>query len=274
MAANNKVVGLIAGQGDLPRQIIQQCQRQEIPIVAAAFENQTPSDTVQSVPHTWLKLGTVAALLNYFRSQSVTHVVMAGSIRRPSLAELSLDWTGTKLLAKLGFSSVGDDGLLSAIVKYLEEQGFTVLGATELLDDLIMPSACLTLTQPTAEEIRDIRMAQQILLKLGEADVGQALIIQQGLILGVEAIEGTEKLISRTQEYKRSGRSPILVKMAKPQQDLKVDLPTIGLETVSQCVKASFAGIAVQAGKTQFLHRDKSIQLANQNNIFIIGFEE
>lgn len=274
MAANNKVVGLIAGQGDLPKQIIHQCQGQGIPIVAAAFENQTPPDTVQSVPHTWLKLGTVAALLSYFRSQSVTHVVMAGSIRRPSLAELSLDWTGTKLLAKLGFSSVGDDGLLSAIVKYLEEQGFIVLGATEFLDDLIMPTACLTLAQPTAEEINDIRIAQQILLKLGEADVGQALVIQQGLILGVEAIEGTEKLISRTQEYKRAGRSPLLVKMAKPQQDPKVDLPTIGLETVSQCVKAGFAGIAVQAGKTQFLHRDESIQLANQNKIFIIGFEE
>lgn len=272
MPHKQKVIGLIAGQGDLPVQIIEQCLSENIPIVAVAFEQQTSPQTVSSIPHIWLKLGTVAPLLNFFHDQKVTHVVMAGAIKRPSLSELSLDWTGTKLLAKLGLNSLGDDGLLTAIIKYMESQGFAVLGSTDLLNDLTVPQKCLTGIQPTEEELFDIKVARDILEKLGQADVGQALVIQQGLVLGVEAIEGTEKLIERVNDYRRQGRKPILVKMSKPQQNLKVDLPTIGIDTVSQCAQADFAGIAVEAGKTQILKRDEAIALANQKGIFILGF--
>ncbi|AIK95796.1 hypothetical protein ID47_02180 [Candidatus Paracaedibacter acanthamoebae] len=272
MTLNSKVIGLIAGQGDLPPQIIDRCQAQGDQIVAIAFENQTPPETVSSIPHIWLKLGAVDALLTYLRSQNVTHIVMAGGIKRPSLSELSLDWTGTKLLAKMGLMSLGDDGVLTAIIKYLEEKGFTVIGADELLDDLLMPQKCLTTVQPSETEMNDIQIARQVLSKLGEADIGQALVIQQGLILGVEAIEGTENLINRVQSYRREGGKPILVKMAKPQQNLKADLPTIGLQTVEQCINNKFAGIAVEAGKTQILKQDEAVALANKEKIFIFGF--
>jgi DUF1009 family protein len=272
MISNPKVIGLIAGQGDLPLQIIERCQAQGDQIVAIAFENQTPPETVRLVPHIWLKLGAVDALLTYLRSQKVTHIVMAGGIKRPSLSELSLDWTGTKLLAKVGLMSLGDDGVLTAIIKYLEEQGFTVVGADELLDDLLISQKCLTTVHPSEAEINDIQIARQALSKLGEADIGQALVIQQGLILGVEAIEGTENLINRVQSYRREDGKPILVKMAKPQQNLKADLPTIGLQTVEQCIKNKFAGIAVEAGKTQILKRDEAVDLANKEKIFIVGF--
>lgn len=272
MVLTPRVIGLIPGQGDLPIRIIERCQAQDNKIVAVALENQTPPETVSSIPHIWLKLGTVGTLLTYLRSQNVTHIVMAGAIKRPSLSELSLDWTGTKLLAKMGLTSLGDDGVLTAIIKYLEEEGFTVIAADELLDDLLMPSQCLTTVHPSDVELNDIQIARQVLSKLGEADVGQALVIQQGLILGVEAIEGTENLVNRVQSYRREGSKPILVKMAKPQQTLKVDLPTIGLQTVEQCIKNNFAGIAVEAGKTQILKQEEAVALANKEKIFIFGF--
>ncbi len=272
MALKPQIIGLIAGQGDLPIRLIERCQAQGEPIVAVAFENQTPAATVNSIPHIWLKLGTVGALLAYLRSQNVTHIVMAGAIKRPSLSELSLDWMGTKLLAKVGLTSLGDDGVLTAIIKYLEGEGFIVIGADELLDDLLMPSQCLTKVHPTEAELTDIQIARQVLSKLGEADVGQALVIQQSLILGVEAIEGTENLINRVHSYRRDGNKPILVKMAKPQQNLKADLPTIGLQTVEQCIKNNFAGIAVEAGKTQLLQQNEAVELANREKIFIFGF--
>lgn len=272
MKNDSKVIGLIAGQGALPVQIIEHCQSKAVPIVAIAFENQTPAQTVTPIPHIWLKLGAVGKVLDYLKSQKVTHILMAGDIKRPALSELSLDWAGTKLIAKLGLSTLGDDGLLSSIIDYLEQQGFQVIGATDLLDDLTAPAGCLTGAHPSEDDILDIALGRKALEQLGTADIGQALVIQQGLILGVEAIEGTEQLIQRTKEYAKPGRKPILVKASKPQQNLKVDLPTIGLGTVEQCIQANLSGIAIESGKTQVLERAKAVGLANEHNIFIWGF--
>jgi UDP-2,3-diacylglucosamine hydrolase len=271
MVPVKKTIGLIAGQGDLPVQIIERCLTEGCPIVAVAFDNHTSPETVRAIPHTWLKLGMIAPLFDFFRSQNVTHVVLAGGIKRPSLAELSLDWAGAKLLAKLGFNSLGDDGLLKALTRYIEEQGFQVIGTSELLPDLQAPRGCLTTVFPSDDDLQDIRLAQAILTKLGEADVGQALVIQQGLVLGVEAIEGTENLIGRVGPYRRQGRNPLLVKMSKPQQTLKADLPTIGPDTIKQCLQADFGGVAIEAGKTQILKQEETIRLANQGKIFVFG---
>lgn len=269
---SGEIYGIIAGQGDLPKKLIQQCQLRQEPVFVIAFEGQTDPETVKDVPHFWTKLGAVSPILNYFKSHKVTHLILAGAINRPSLSELSLDWAGTKLITRIGFKSLGDDGLLSAIISYLEEEGFKVLGADDLLKDLVTPKGSLTLLSPIPEDLEDIKRGIEVLLKLGEADVGQAAIIQQGLVLGLEAIEGTSKLIERISEYKRPGRGGILVKMAKPNQNLRVDLPTIGPETIDKAISSGLVGIAVESSRSQILNRDEAIKKAEKAGIFIYGF--
>lgn len=268
-----KTYGLIAGQGDLPTRLLSHFRESDIPAYVVAFEGQTPPETVASAPHIWVKLGTIAPILDYFKSNNVTHLILAGAIRRPSLSELSLDWTGTKLLTRIGFKSLGDDGLLSAIITYLEEQGFSIVGADDILSDLTTPPGVLTTAQPTPEDLTDVSRAIEVLHKLGEADVGQGVVIQQGLILGLEAIEGTSLLIERIADYKRPGRGGILVKMAKPNQNLRVDLPTIGPETVEKAIASGLVGIAVEATRSQILNKPETLKLANKHGLFVYGFK-
>ena len=270
---SQKIYGLIAGQGDLPIRLLTHFRDTGTPVYTIGFEGQTPQETLEMAPHVWVKLGAIAPILDYFKSNGVTHLILAGAIRRPSLSELSLDWTGTKLLARIGFKSLGDDGLLSAIVTYLEEQGFSVVGADDVLSDLTTALGILTTAQPTSEDMADISRAVEVLCKLGEADVGQAVVIQQGLILGLEAIEGTTALIERAAHYQRPGRGGILVKMAKPNQNLKVDLPTIGVETIEKAAASGFVGIAVEATRSQILGKSETLALANNHGLFVYGFD-
>jgi DUF1009 family protein len=268
----DRIYGLIAGQGNLPCCLLTHFKEAGDRVYTVALEGQTPTETVLQQDHIWVKLGTIAPILTYFKEKSVTHVILAGAVRRPSLSELSLDWQGTKLLARIGFNSLGDDGLLSALVSYMEEQGFTIVGADEILLTLTTPRGCLTKTEPESEDLTCLVRAVDVLKKLGAADVGQAAVIQQGLILGLEAIEGTSALIDRTASYRRPGRGGILVKMAKPHQDLRVDLPTIGLETIEKAVHSGLVGIAVEATRSQILDQSKVIALANEHGLFVYGF--
>lgn len=264
--------GLIAGKGDLPCRLIRHFQERSEPVHVVAFEGQTPAETVLGCDHIWVKLGTVGPIFDYFKRCGVTHLVLAGGIKRPALSELSLDWMGTKMIARVGLKTFGDDGLLSAIVHIFEENGFSVVGADQLLSELSVPVGSLAKLSPTNEDQQDIEKGIRVLQKLGEVDVGQAMVIQQGLVLGVEAIEGTSLLIERTAAYQRPGRGGILVKMAKPDQNLKVDLPTVGPETITQMVASGFVGLAIESGRSQIIHREETIALANQHGLFIYGF--
>ena len=268
MMTQDRVIGLIAGSGDLPKQILTQCLQSNTPVHVIAFEGQTPTDTVEGTSHLWLKLGAVSPLLDYFKKHKVTHIVMAGGIKRPSISELSLDWTGTKLLARVGLGSKGDDGVLSAITGYLQEQGFEILSAADLLP-ITVGAGILTGGADPVEFEDDIQRGLAILNALSDQDVGQSVVIQQGLVLGIEAVEGTEELIHRSGSYQRPGRKPILLKWSKSGQSRLVDLPTIGADTIDQCVKAGFAGIIIEADVTQILDKENVIKLANTAGLFI-----
>lgn len=266
------VYGLIAGKGDLPCRLMEHFRQCAQSFHVIAFDGQTPPETVSGSDHLWVKLGTVAPIFDYFKKKGVTHLVLAGGIKRPTLSELSLDWAGTKLLTRIGFKSLGDDGLLSAIVKVFEEQGLTVVGADHILQDIHVSQGLLSHMAPSDDDFKDIQRGIEILKKLGEVDVGQAAVIQQGLVLGLEAIEGTSELIARVRHYQRSGRGGLLIKMAKPHQNLKVDLPTIGPETIEQMQQSGLIGIAIESGRSQILNKEKTLALANQYGIFVYGF--
>ena len=209
--------------------------------------------------------------LSLLRDNNVTELVLAGSVRRPSLIGLRPDWRAAKLFARIGYRAIGDDGLLSAIVAELEEEGFRVIGPDQLLTHALVGAGPLGAVRPSSQSQADIEHGLCVARALGALDIGQAVIIQQGLVLGVEAIEGTDELIRRCAPLRREGPGGVLVKIEKPDQERRADRPTIGPRTVTLAAQARLLGIAVAAGATIVLDREEVIRAADAAGLFVVG---
>jgi hypothetical protein len=217
-------------------------------------------------------LGAIGRALKALHAAEARDVVMIGPVRRPSLATMKLDWRGLQILTRLGLGAgFGDDRLFKAIVGELEGEGFRVIGADEVIDELLAPEGLLTRAGPDPVAARDIQLGIEIAVRLGELDVGQAVVVQQGLVLGVEAVEGTDQLLARCAGLRRGGPGGVLVKLKKPKQERRADLPTIGPKTVQAAAAAGLAGIAVHAGNCLIIERAGVIEAADRAGMFVIG---
>lgn len=267
-------LGILAGSGDLPKRIIQQCHQDERKCFAVYFKGQSDGDVADDVPHCVIRLGQTQKTIDILKKEKCTHVVFAGAIKRPALFDLRPDIRTTRLFTRLGLGAVGDDKLLRGIRAELEDEGFIVLGAHDLVPDLLTPAKLLTRTAPDQQDWADIRSGWHVVEKLGALDIGQACVMQQGIALGVEAVEGTDALIQRAGIYKRGGGGGVLVKRSKPGQDTSLDLPTIGVHTVDAVKEAGLKGIALEAGRSQILHQSETISAANAAGLFITGLTD
>jgi len=273
MSAASKL-GIIAGGGEAPRQLIEACQKLGRDFFVICIEGHADPGLAEGLPHVWLSLGAGAKLKELGAEEGITDIVMLGRVKRPSLTEIKPDWFTLKVLTKIGMNSLGDDGLLRAIGKVMEEEGgVRVVGVADVFADLLAPSGVLTSRAPDEEALADIERGAAAARELGLADVGQAVVVQQGIVLGVEDSEGTDALIKRCAELKREGPGGVLVKVAKPQQDNRFDLPTIGPETVAAVVAAGFCGIAVEAGRSLIVEREKTVAAADAAGVFVVGVE-
>lgn len=266
-------LGIIAGEGDLPFRLVDACRTTGRPFFVVALEGHADPRLAQGVPHAWARLGAAGMTLRLLREAGVTELVMAGRVRRPSLTELRPDWRATRLFAKLGVRSLGDDGLLRAVTRELEAEGFRIVGVQDVFGSLLTPRGPLGRLQPDAGAERDIAHGIEVARRLGALDIGQAVVVQQGLVLGVEAIEGTDALIGRCGALRREGAGGVLVKMCKPQQDDRLDLPTIGVTTVERAHAAGLRGIAAQAGGTLTIDREAVARVADRLGLFVIGVD-
>ncbi len=264
-------IGIVAGGGALPRRIVETCRAAGREVFVLALEGAAEPATVTGVPHAWCRLGAAATGLDLLRAHGVSDLVLAGAIRRPSLAALRPDWRAARFFARIGCRALGDDGLLSAVVKELEEEGFRVLGAEALIDRAFIPQGPIGRHRPDRQAEADIARGTEIARAIGALDVGQSVVVQQGLVLGVEAIEGTDALLRRCAALRRAGPGGVLVKLDKPGQEDRVDRPTIGPRTVALAAEAGLRGIAVAAGATIVLDRDAVIQAADDSGLFILG---
>lgn len=268
-----KKLGIIAGMGDLPRSIIDTCIQQNRPYFVVAIEDAADAHTVEQSPHIWVRLGAIGKALNALHDEGCEELVMAGRVKRPRLTSLRPDLKATKLLTRLGSNLLtGDDELLSAIVTFLEEEGFTVVGADNVVQELLTPEGLIGSIYPDKKAQSDIEFGAKIARTIGSLDIGQAVIVQNQYVLGVEAAEGTDELIRRCAAYKQEDKGGVLVKVKKPSQEGRVDLPTIGVATVEAVAEAGFAGIAIEAGGSLLLHKRELARRADQLGIFVIGF--
>ena len=265
-------LGIIAGGGILPRILINHCIKTKRDYFVLAIENNADADLFSAdIPHKWIRIGQAGTGFKTFADEAVSEVIMIGTIHRPTLSELVPDLRTAAFFARIGLKSIGDDGILRSLIKEIEADGMRVVGIHEVLPDLLVKEGKLTKTKPDKQALADIERGVEVALALGRLDVGQSVIIQQGLVLGVEGIEGTDKLIERCGAYQRKGDEAVLVKLRKPQQDMRIDLPTIGQRTIENLHTAGMRGIAVHAGNALIVNDEETIALADKYGIFIIG---
>lgn len=264
-------LGIVAGGGDLPAQLIGACRESGREVFVLAIAGHVRPEDLPVPPDGWIRLGEGGAGIRLMREAGVSEIVLAGRVRRPSLAELRPDAWTAKLVARLGWRLLGDDSALSALVGALEREGFTVTAAERILAGLLATDGVYGAVAPDAEALADIERGLEVGRAIGALDIGQAVIVQQGYVLGVEAAEGTDRLIERCAALKRAGPGGVLVKLAKPGQERRVDLPAVGPDTVACAARSGLRGIAVEAGSVLVVDRPAMVEAADRAGLFVIG---
>ncbi|MBQ7303528.1 MAG: UDP-2,3-diacylglucosamine diphosphatase LpxI [Alphaproteobacteria bacterium] len=272
MNDNQRKLGIIAGGGSIPQMLIEYVQSHQIPYFVLAIEgNADRAAFNEKTNHKWIRIGQAGTGFKFLKDEKVQDVVMIGTIHRPSFSELMPDLRTAAFFAKLGLKALGDDGILRALVKEIEKDNMKVVGIHEIMPDLLVKEGLLTKAKPDKQALADIQRGIEVDLTLGALDVGQSVVVQQGLVLGVEGIEGTDCLIKRCADYRRKGVGGVLVKLRKTHQDMRIDLPTIGTTTIENAHNAGLRGIAVHAGNALIVNEPEVIKLANKYKMFVLG---
>ncbi|MCL2041967.1 MAG: UDP-2,3-diacylglucosamine diphosphatase LpxI [Bacteroidales bacterium] len=264
-------LGILAGNGAMPKEVVDHCKTTNREFFVVGLEPHVLPETVQDTPHVLAKVGEIGKILKNFQKNQVKEIVFAGGVRRPSLKELIPDWEGAKLMTKLAIRKMSDDDIFRMLFNEIEKKGFKVVGAQEVMPQMLLLEGACGKTKPSKEDLEDIQTGIKVAQALGALDVGQACVVQEGMILAVEAKEGTDAMMDRAHSVKRSGKSPVLVKIVKPGQETRVDLPTIGPRTIEAMKRNGIKGMAVEIGGTLLLEREKTIKMADEAKIFIVG---
>lgn len=255
----------------MPARLVATCRAEGRPLFVLALSGHADAALLADVPQAWIRMGEAGKGMDILHEHGVEEVVMAGPVRRPTLRDLRPDWRTARFFARIGLKALGDDGLLKAVIAELEGEGFRVVGLHSILGDLLAEAGPWGAVQPDDQAWSDIRRGAEVVRGLGRLDVGQAVVVQQGIVLAVEAVEGTDAMLRRSGELKREGVGGVMVKLAKPGQERRVDLPTIGVGTVAGCAAAGLRGIAVEAGSTLVVDRPAVIAAADAAGLFLCG---
>ena len=267
-------LGILAGGGPLPGQVAGAALAAGRSVFIVGFEDFAEPAVIGAYPHAMVRLGAAGRILALLRERACRDLVLVGPVRRPSLLDLRPDREGARILARIGRAAFsGDDGLLAALVRVFGDEGFRVLGAHEVLTEALGPAGQMGRLAPDAAALADVRRGAMVLRALGEADVGQACVVQQGIVLAVEAIEGTDAMLARAAGLARPGPGGVLVKMAKPGQDRRADLPAIGPLTPRAAAGAGLRGVAFEAGGTLLIDRAGCVAAADAAGVFLLGFD-
>ena len=273
-------LGIIAGGGELPAAIAESARAAGRDVFVFALQGMAVAQDVNPFPHAWGSLGEVGKGMKVLHEAGVSEVTLAGKVARPEWNAIKLDARGALALPKVVAAAMkGDDALLRVMVELFEKEGFRVIGTAEAAPDLVMPKGTLGRHAPTKAQENDIAFGVRAARALGALDIGQAVAVCDGLVLAVEAAEGTDAMIGRIASLPvavrgtATSRRGVLVKAPKPKQERRVDLPVIGVHTIEKAAEAGLAGVAVEAGAVLLMHRRKTIEAADRLGLFILGFD-
>ncbi|MGE0226312.1 MAG: LpxI family protein [Acetobacteraceae bacterium] len=269
-----RALGILAGGGSLPFQVAAAARAAERDVFIVGLEGFVDRRSLAPWPHEIIRIGAAGRILGALRAHGCQDLVLIGAVRRPSLFDLRPDTDGARLLGRIGRAAfAGDDGLLAAVIKVLGDEGFRVLGAHDILTEALAPMGLLTQAAPDAVAMSDIERGIAVVRALGAADVGQCCVVQQGLVLAVEAVEGTDAMLDRCAALARPGPGGVLVKLVKPGQERRADLPTVGPDTIRRAAAAGLRGVAFEAGGTILAERQASIEAADAAGLFLLGLD-
>jgi len=266
-------IGLIAGGGQFPMLFAQKARANGYKVIGAGFHSETdPQLAQQTHRFEWLYLGQLSKLIRYFKSHGVTKALLMGSISKANIfKDIRPDFKALAFIAKT--AGTHDDTILSSFADFLETQGITLVPSTFLLPELISPKGCWTKRKPDRSEKKDIQQGWKLAKAVGLLDIGQCLVISNGTVLAVEAIDGTDATIERGGRLSR-GNGATVVKLSKPHQDLRFDLPSSGCTTIETMHRSGVNVLVLEAEKSISFDREKMIALANKCNISIIAMTE
>jgi UDP-2,3-diacylglucosamine hydrolase len=271
-------VGVIAGGGVMPFAVADSLKARGLDPVLFALKGVCDPTAVERFRHHWITVGQYGRAKKLLRAENCKNLVFIGTLVRPALSEIRLDWGTLRVMGRVWSAfRGGDDHLLSGVGRIFEQEGFRLLGLKEVAPDLLMPEGCVTRILPDQDALADIARGREALSALGPFDVGQAVVVVDGHVLGVEGIEGTDGLLARMADLRAAGRirsakgRGVLVKAPKTGQDLRFDLPTIGSRTVEKAAAAALAGVAVLAGNTIVADPQTMIEAADSAGLFVTG---
>ncbi len=265
-------IAIIAGRGLLPSALARSCLSLGLEPLIVAFKGQTDLEPLRGLDHFWIRLGRTGTLLKRLKQEGISDLVMIGGMRRPSLSELRPDWKTLEFFTKYGLSALGDDGFLKALRVFLEKEGFQIHGFQAFMPELLTPEGVLGRHMPQDHDRADILRGVAVLKALAPLDVGQAVLVQNGMVLGIEAAEGTDALILRCAGLKRQGvQGGVLVKLSKTGQDPDLDLPAMGPQTIEHMIQSGLSGVAIEAGASSIVEKERTMALADRNGIFVLG---
>ncbi len=267
-------LGILAGGGPFPGQVAAAATASGRPVFIVGFEDFADPAVIGPYPHAFVRLGAAGQILALLRANGCRELVLVGPVKRPSLFDLRPDAEGVKILARVGRAAFsGDDGFLAAVVRVLGEEGFVVRGAHEVLTGAVAAPGVLGRVAPDAQAAADISRGIAVVRALGAVDVGQGCVVQQGHVLAVEAAENTDRMLARVGELALPGPGGVLVKLVKPGQERRTDLPTVGPRTIVGAAAAGLRGVAVEAGGTLFTDRAACVAESDRLGLFLVAVD-
>jgi DUF1009 family protein len=265
-------IGIIAGGGQFPLLFAKAAHSQGLKVYAAAHQGETDETLADHVERLqWVKLGQLGKIIDFFKQEGVKKAVFIGSITKINIfRDVRPDLKGLGLWNKINIKQ--DDAILRAVADRLEKDGIEVVASTGYVPELLFPKGILTRKKPTKDQMSDIVFGWEIARSLGNLDIGQCVVVRNKTVLAVEAIEGTDATIRRGGALGKE--KAVVVKLRKPNQDLRFDLPAIGMKTLDTMKEAHASVLAVEAEYALFFDRESVIQAANNAGIVIVGIEE
>ena len=263
--------GLIAGNGRFPFLVLQRARESGVEMVVAAIKEETAPDIEsQAASVEWMSVGQLGRLIRFFKREQVTHAIMAGQVKHHQIFRLNAlpDLRMVRLLARL--STKNTDSLIGAVADELAREGITLVDSTTFLEPLLASEGALTGRAPTKDERADIGYGLGIAREIARLDLGQTIAVKDRAVVAIEAMEGTDAVIARAGEV-TGGKPFVIVKVAKPDQDMRFDVPVIGVPTIEHMTRAGATAIHVTARKTLLFDKGELIALADRNGIAIIG---
>jgi hypothetical protein len=262
-------LGLIAGNGRFPLLFVEAAKAEGVEIIAVAHEGETPGEITQLIPTvTWVRVGELGKIITTFQRAGIIQAVMAGGISKVgALAHFQPDERGLAFISRL--SSLKDDVILRGVAQELASEGIEIIDSTRFLSSLLPQEGTLTTSVPNAQQWADVRLGIAVAREIGRWDIGQSVVVKRGTVLAVEGVEGTSATIRRGGEL--GGAGTVVVKVSKPQQDLRFDLPAIGPETIAVMREVQASVLAIEAGKTLMIEKTALLHAAETAVVSVVA---